>query len=113
MFSKEHRLRKENEVKSVVKTGKSVFDPVCGIKFKKNDLDVSRFTVVAGLKVSKSAVKRTRVKRQYREIVRLRVERIKPGYDVVMLVSSKAIDLEYADKEERLMKVFKKAGLLV
>ncbi len=113
MFPTKHRLRKEQDVKAVVKKGRSVFDAVCGVKFKKNDLEVSRFTVVAGLKVSKSAVKRSRVKRQYREIVHLAIDKIKPGFDVVLLTSSKAIDLDYQEKEERLMKVLEKAKLFV
>ena len=96
-----------------MKKGRSVFDDVCGVKYLKNDFGVSRFTVVAGTKVSKSAVKRNRVKRQYREIVRLALDRIKPGFDVVFLTSSKAIPLDYKEKEERLMKVLGKAKLLI
>ncbi|MFH1632139.1 MAG: ribonuclease P protein component [bacterium] len=112
MLPPKHRLKHDADIKAVVKKGNSVFDSVCGVKYRKNDLDVSRFAVSVGLKVHKSAVKRNRVKRHYREIVRLALDQIKPGYDVVLLTSSKAVDLEYADKEKRPIGVLKKAKLL-
>jgi len=95
-----------------VKRGKSVFHPVCGVKFVKNDEGVSRFAVVVGKKVDKSAVVRNKVKRQYREIVRKRLGMIKAGYDVVLLTSKKAIDVSYPDKDEAFEVVLRKAGLL-
>jgi len=110
-FKQKNRLKKKLEVQRAVKTGKSVFDPVCGIKFLKNNLDESRFAVVVGLKVHKGAVRRNRVKRQYREIVRLHLDSVKPGFDIVLLTSAKALELTYSQKEERLLAVFRKAGL--
>lgn len=112
MFSKEHRLSHEKDVKAVVRNGRSVFDAVCGVKYKRNDLDVSRFAVVAGTKVHKSAVRRNRVRRQYREIIKAHMEELKTGYDVVLLTSKKALDLDYSEKEERLLGVLRKAKLL-
>ena len=111
MLSKEHRIRKDQEVKRVFSSGKGVFDSVCGVKFVKNERDVARFAIVVGTKVSKSAVKRNRVKRQYREIVRLMLPDIKPGYDVVLLTSAKALELDSGEKTKRLVGVFKKAKL--
>ena len=78
----------------------------------KNSLPESRFTVVVGLKVSKSAVKRNRVKRQYREILRLRMTEVTPGYDVMVLISKSALELTYEEKEKGFVRVLKKAGLL-
>lgn len=111
MFENKNRLRKQTEVQKVVKTGKSVFDPVCGIRFLKNELPDSRFAVVVGTKVSKSAVKRNRVRRQYREILRLNLENIKKGFDIVLFTSPQSLELTYAQKEERMIAVLKKARL--
>ncbi|MBU4315384.1 ribonuclease P protein component [Patescibacteria group bacterium] len=111
MFKQKNRLKKQTEVQEVVKKGKSVFDPVCGIRFSKNKLAESRFAIVAGLKVNKSAVKRNRVRRQYREVIKLHINMIKPGFDVVLFVSAQSLDLTYAQKEERLLAVLKRAGL--
>ncbi len=111
MFKQKNRLKRKLEVQNTVKTGKSVFDPVCGIKFLKNNRDESRFAIVVGTKVHKSAVKRNRVKRQYREIIRLHLDSIKSGFDVVLLTSAKSLELTYAQKEELLLAVLRKAEL--
>lgn len=111
MFSKPYRLRKEKDILRTLK-GKSVFDAACGVKFKKNGTEQSRFAIVTGKKVHKSAVKRNRIRRQYSEILRLHLSDIAAGYDMVFLTSKQALDLTYQEKEERLLRVLKKAGLL-
>lgn len=113
MLSADHRLRRDQDFDAVFNKGKGVFDAVCGVKFAENGRRVSRFAVVVGTKVSKSAVKRNRVRRQYREILRLNLEKLKPGFDVVLLTSNKAISPTYQQKEEGLMRVLAKAKLLV
>ena len=55
-----------------------------GLKFRANALPVSRFAVVAGVKVSKKAVVRNRLKRQVRAIVHEVLGEITPGYDVLL-----------------------------
>ena len=112
MFKQENRLRNDADVKAVVKTGRSVFDPICGVKWKKNNKEIARFAVVAGIKVSKKAVDRNRIKRQYREIIKEVLEDMEKGVDVVLLTSSKALELPYQEKREQLHKVLKKARLL-
>lgn len=111
MFQQKNRLKRKREIEKVVKEGGSVFDPVCGIRFLKNGLSDTRFAVVVGTKVHKSAVKRNRIKRQYREIIRLHLDLIKPGFDMVLFTSAKALKLTYAQKEERLLAVLKRAEL--
>ena len=64
MFKQENRLRHEKDIKAVLKKGTSVFDAVCGVKFAPNGGEPSRYAVVVGTKVHKSAVKRNRVRRQ-------------------------------------------------
>lgn len=112
MFKQKNRLKKDADIKRVVKSGRGVFDPYCGLKYLQNGLDESRFTVVVGLKVNKKAVDRNRIRRQYREIIRLRLDQMKKGYDVVFLTSKQALDIDYQEKEERLVKVLKKSGLI-
>ena len=103
MFKQVNRLKREQDV----------FDSVCGVKFLANGGEQSRFVVVVGTKVHKSAVKRNRTKRQYREIIKAHLSRITPGVDVVLLTSKAALELDYHEKEERLLRVLKKAKLFV
>lgn len=113
MFVQKNRLKKKIDIEKTVKEGRSVFDPICGIRFLKNALPDTRFAVVVGTKVHKNAVSRNRIKRQYREILRLHLDLIKPGFDVVLFTSAKALELTYAQKEDRLLAVLKKAGLWI
>lgn len=112
MFSTKHRLRHDKDVQRVLKGKKGVFDAVCGVKYAPNGLLHPRFTVVVGSKVSKHAVDRNRMRRQYREIIRTNLTKIVPGFDILLLVSKPALDMDYASKELRLMGVMGKAGLL-
>jgi len=113
MFSDRNRLRHDKDIERALKSKKSIFDAAAGLKYVANGLPDTRVTVVAGIKVSKNAVDRNRVKRQYREIIRLLLPRLKPGFDLVILISKPALLLPYADKQVKLTKVFQKAGLLV
>jgi len=112
MFTDKNRLRNDKDVERALKSKKSVFDAAAGLKYVANGLPDSRVTVVVGTKVSKLAVDRNRVKRQYREIIRLLLPTMKSGYDMIILVSKPALALDYEQKRERLTKVFKKSGLL-
>ncbi|MFH1767159.1 MAG: ribonuclease P protein component [Patescibacteria group bacterium] len=112
MLSQEYRLRRDKDFQRVFSKGKSVFDSACGVRFDKNNKKNSRFAIVVGTKVHKSAVKRNKIRRQYSEILRLSLDVIKPGFDVILLTSKAALELDYDEKHTRLFKVFKKAGLL-
>ncbi|MFH1253060.1 MAG: ribonuclease P protein component [Candidatus Uhrbacteria bacterium] len=112
MLSQEHRLRKAKEVEVVFTTGRSVFDPVCGFKFLKNNLSDSRFAVLVGNKISKSAVVRNRLRRQIREIIRLHLEKIRPGLDVIFIVRAEAKGKKYQDLERVIIGGLKRARLM-
>jgi ribonuclease P protein component len=107
-----NRLRKELDITKVLKSKKGVFDAACGIKFVKTDKPDSRFAVVVSTKVSKEAVDRNRVRRQYREILTKMIPSIHSGYDILLLTSKPAIALDFSEKEKKLQYVFKKSGLL-
>jgi ribonuclease P protein component len=111
MLKKLYRLRQKRDIEAVFQKGKGVYDSRCGIKFKRNGLPYSRFTVVVGTKVDKRAVQRNRIKRQYRELLRRHHEKIAPGYDIMLLTSKPAVALTFEEKEEALLHVFKKAQL--
>lgn len=112
MLAAKYRLHKDVDIERVLRKKRGVFDVMCGIKYAKNDLPNSRFTVVAGTKVSKKAVDRNKMKRQYREILRALLPRITPGYDVMLLIGKAALPVPYEEKERQLARVFSKAGLL-
>ncbi|MFH0840760.1 MAG: ribonuclease P protein component [bacterium] len=85
MFKQKNRLTKHKDFTKAFKQGKSDYGKLLGIKVLKNELAESRFSIVAGLKVSKKAVERNRAKRQIREIFTKQLESLKSGYDLVVI----------------------------
>ena len=85
MLKKQNQLTKDKEFDNVFKNGKSSYDNIIGIKIITNNLDKSRFGILVSTKISKKAVERNRIKRQIREVIRLNLEAIKPGYDLIII----------------------------
>lgn len=117
MLKKELRLTKNKEFEAVLKKGKSVYSSVLLIKFIKNNLNYSRFGLIVSNKVSKKASQRNLIKRRIREIIRLSINKIKKGFDLVIIVSPKIINekgkpLDYTETEKILIKALIKGKVL-
>lgn len=112
MLSAQYRLRKKRDIEAVLKRGRSAYTPNISVRLAKNQLGVSRFAFVTGLKVSKSAVKRNRVRRRLREITRKHLGAIAPGYDVMVMTRVGVLGLEFGEMEKELAGLFKKQGIL-
>jgi len=112
MLPQEHRLRHEKEIKTLFACGKSVFGTELGLKYLRNDLKVSRFAIVVGVKVSKRAVTRNRLKRQIRAIIQLLLPETAPGYDILILTKKDALKKTYAELDNQIQLLFKKTPLL-
>jgi len=112
MLPHSNRLHLDKDIKTLFAKGKGVFDVYAGLKFRKNNLDVSRFAVVVGTKVSKSAVVRNRIRRQVREVIRTRLAEIKPGFDVMMLIRKESVGKTYLELERHVVDGLRKAKIL-
>lgn len=112
MLPKQYRLRLDKDIKALFAKGKGVFDVVVGAKVRKNDRKVSRFAVVVGVKVSKSAVVRNRIRRQIRAMIHNHLEDLAPGFDVMILVRPEAVNKKREEIESHLVNTLKKAKLL-
>ncbi len=108
MLPRENRLKRDKDFDILFKKGEGVFGSVCGAKWKKNGLRFSRFAVVVGTKVSKKAVVRNRLRRQIREMIRLRINQFKPGYDMVLIVRPGALEKTHNELEIAVLKLLKK-----
>ena len=70
-----------------------------------------RCAFIISNKAEKSAVKRNATRRQMREIIRLQIDQIKPGFDMVFIPRSGFLLLSYQEKKERVIALLKKAHL--
>lgn len=112
MLPQEHRLKSDKDIKALFAKGKGVFGSLVTIKYKKNTLGVSRFAIVAGLKVSKKAVERNRLKRQARAIIHEQLANIMPGIDIGILLKKEALTAPRDELKTQIIKGLKKATLL-
>lgn len=85
-------------------------------KYKKRDYKDGDLKIgfVVGLKVSKKAVERNRLKRQMREVVRLLLkdDKIKNGYMIAFVAKPGMLGADYKIVEKEVLDIFKKGGLL-
>ena len=112
MLSKQYRLRNDKEIKALFKNSKSAFGICSIIKAKKNNLENSRFAVIAGVKVSKKAVVRNKLKRQIRYIIKKHLDNIKSGFDVIIMIKKEATQKTFKEIEEEIVISLKKISLL-
>lgn len=111
MLPKRYKLRKNNEIKKVFEKGKYSQKGAIGIKFLRNNLSVTRFAFMVGLKISKKATQRNKIRRRLNEIIRLNLSQIKKGYDVMVMTKPEISGKEYQETEKELMGLFKKNNL--
>ena len=106
-----YTLKKNSDFRRLYAKGKSAATPYLVVYCRKNRLDRNRAGYTVSTKLG-HAVVRNRVRRRLREIVRLNGARLVPGYDMVIVARSRAVDCEYRRLEEAYLKACRKLGLL-
>lgn len=112
MLKQENRLKNDKDIKTLFAKGRSVFDINFGMKFIKNSLSNSRFAIVVGTKVSKSAVVRNKIKRRIRSILEKRMPEIKPGFDVLVMVKKESLSQTFDQVANQIENILKRGKLL-
>ena len=113
MLSRKYKLKKDNDFKEVFKNGRYKEKDFIKIKFLKNNLEISRFSFIVGLKISKKAVQRNKIKRRLEEIIRLNFKQIITGFDIIIFINKEIIEKEYIEIEENLIYLLKKSKLII
>lgn len=112
MLPKKYRLKKNKDIKDVLKSVRSFRERYLILKIKNNDLNFPRFAFLISLKISKKATVRNRLKRKLREIIRLNLGRIKSGVDAALIVVSDFSEKSGGETEELINKLFIKAKII-
>ena len=90
---------------------KGVADGYLVLYARKNRSGSNRVGITVSKKLGKAHV-RNRVRRRVREVYRLNEEQFQPGWDIVVVVRSRAVDAEFSRLTKSYLSLAKKAGIL-
>ncbi len=111
MIAKKFRLKTKKDFDKINKSRNKFYSQNLFLKFSKNDLTESRFSVIVSKKVSKRAVDRNLIRRRIYEIIRLNLPKIKNGFDFLIFTKQNTLNLDYNQLEIELFYLFQKAKL--
>lgn len=113
MLPFQNRLTKKRDIEAVFRHGNFFSFGDISLKISENKLRETRIGIVVGLKFSKKAIERNRVKRQIREIVHARLSEIRDGFDIILMPKkSEKRRLDRNDLEKSIEEAFKKSNLI-
>lgn len=110
-MKKQYRLRHPQDFARLREQGRSVRHPYIILSMLPNDLPHNRYGIITGKRVG-NAVKRNRVRRLIRESVRLLHDRLKPGYDVVIIARHESVGQPYTAIQEAVYQLFLRVNLV-
>ena len=90
---------------------KGVADGYLVLYARKNRTEGNRVGITVSKKLGKAHI-RNRTRRRIREVYRLNEEAFLPGWDIVVVARSKAVDAEFSRLTKSYLSLAKKAGIL-
>lgn len=113
-FRWEHRLRKRADFKAVYRNGSSFSKRPFVLKVLSTKLDETRIGITISAKAVKRAVRRSRIKRVFRESFRKNRSHLKTGVDLVVIVrSDPGKKFSYKNAADTLLQLSGKAGIVI
>lgn len=104
-------LKKNSDFRRLYSKGKSAVTPYMVIYCRKNGRGLNRVGYTVSTKLG-HAVVRNRVRRRLREIYRLNLPSLRPGWDLVIVARARCVDAKYGRMEEAFLSGCEKLGLL-
>ncbi len=90
---------------------KGVADGNLVLYARRNRTGTNRVGITVGKKLGKAHI-RNRVRRRLREVYRLNEEKFLPGWDIVVVARSKAVEAEFSRLTKSYLTLAKRAGIL-
>jgi ribonuclease P protein component len=92
MLSSRNRLKKKINFARIEIDGSMYQSKSFGMGiYNRNDDEPSHFGFIISTKISKKAVVRNRIKRIMSEVIRVNLDKLKNGYDVLFLIKHQAV----------------------
>lgn len=112
MLAKINRLTERKDFSAVYARGTYLSFKGLTIKYLLSKNKMSRIGFSVGLKFSKKAVERNRLKRLLRNAVRIYVESLKPGFDIIIVGNAVPKKYDFKTIADVLKHLFTKAKLI-
>ena len=110
MLPRKHRLTRAGDFQRVRRQGRTWSDALLVLSRAPNGLDVTRFGFSVSRRIG-GAVVRNRSRRLMREAVRLQLDRVAPGWDVVLIARAGVVGADLSAVEGSLTRLLRMAGL--
>ena len=104
-------LKQNHVFRRLYAKGESAVGRFVVVYAKRNGTEISRLGITTGVKLG-GAVERNRARRRIRETYRLNEARLKPGYDLVIVARTAAVDGDFQEMEKSFLRQCKKLKLL-
>ncbi len=111
MLAKKYRLKKKKDFEKVIKKGKFFEENFLVLKKMKNNLSWTRIGFVVSQKVSKKAVIRNKIKRRIREVIKVNLNKIKSGYDIIFFTKKGIEEKSFSEIKNSVETLLKEARL--
>ena len=104
-------LKKNHDFQRLYRRGTSAVGGSLVIYCRKNRLRRNRVGLTASTKLG-NAVKRNRARRRMRELYRLNADRLRPGWDLILVARTRTLFAPWAELNTTFFRLCKKLGLL-
>ena len=106
-----YTLKQNSDCRRLYARGRSAVGPAMVLYCRKNGREENRLGFTVGTKLG-GAVVRNRVRRRLREIYRLNEDKLRPGYDIVVVARVRAVHSRFDQLERQFLSLASKLGLL-
>ena len=104
-------LKKNSDFRRLYTKGKSAANPYMVVYCRRNRTGENRLGYTVSVKLG-HAVLRNRIRRRLRETVRLNAPALSPGWDIVLVARSRALDAPFPKLQAAYLASCEKLGLL-
>lgn len=111
MIPKTSRINRE-DFEKIMKKGGFLNSPFFTLRFLKNPLNVTHFSVVVSKKVAKTAVSRNKIRRRTYSILKKLTKNSKNSYFTMLFSKSGVEKAEFKNLEAEIQKLLEKAKIL-
>lgn len=106
-----YRVRENERFQEIRRQGRSYSDRLLVLCVSSNGLPYSRHGFSVSRRIGK-AVQRNKIRRRLRESLRLRMEKILPGWDLVWIARTPIQSAEYGEMDAACARLLRRASLL-